>query len=105
MKTIYVSLLLMIPLLLAAADQDVPLPPPLTEQPAAQFEPQVTIRKEKTQTVREYRLNGVLYMIAITPKNAPTYYLIDTDGDGELETTRNELDPNIMIPSWTIFRW
>jgi hypothetical protein len=40
-------------------------------------EPEVTITKQAEQTVEEYRANGRLYMIKITPKMAP-YYLVMT---------------------------
>jgi hypothetical protein len=34
--------------------------------------------------VEEYRMNGVLYMVKVTPTVGPPYYLIDTTGDGNL---------------------
>ncbi|MCF6218800.1 MAG: DUF2782 domain-containing protein [Gammaproteobacteria bacterium] len=69
------------------------------------LEPKVTIHEDGRGLVEEYRLNGSLYMIKITPKVGHPYYLIDADGDGELESRRNELDPDVMIPAWMIFRW
>lgn len=93
------------PVLALSADPSVPPPPTLESNGLNNSAPEVTIRKRDGQEIKEYRINGVLYMIAIKPDNAPVYYLIDTDGDGELETRRRELDPNIMIPSWTLFRW
>lgn len=69
------------------------------------LEPKVTIHEDGRGVIEEYRLNGSLYMIKVTPAVGPPYYLIDTDGDGELESRRNELDPDVMIPAWIIFRW
>lgn len=70
----------------------------------AEKEPQVTIVQKGADTVEEYRLNGLLYMIKITPKKGPPYYLIDSDGDGNLETRRNDLMPG-SVPVWVLFRW
>lgn len=78
-------------------------PPSAGEQQA--IEPEVTIIRRKDRTVEEYRINGELYMIKVTPSKGVPYYLMDTDGDGSLETQRNNLDPNILVPSWVIFRW
>ena len=69
------------------------------------IEPEVTIIRRQDRTVEEYRINGELYMIKVTPTKGVPYYLMDTDGDGSLETQRNDLDPNILVPSWVIFRW
>ncbi len=75
------------------------------EEAQQAMEPKVTIHTDKRGLVEEYRLNGALYMLKITPKHGLPYYLVDADGDGELESRRNELDPDVMIPSWMIFRW
>ncbi len=75
------------------------------EEAEKALEPKVTITEDKRGMVEEYRMNGALYMIKVTPKVGPVYYLVDADGDGELESRRNELDPDVMIPSWMIFRW
>ena len=81
--------------------------PVFAEGVAAQqeLEPQVTIHQDDRGVVEEYRMNGALYMLKVTPKSGISYYLVDADGDGELESRRNELDPDVMIPSWMIFRW
>ncbi|HFD33177.1 MAG TPA: DUF2782 domain-containing protein [Gammaproteobacteria bacterium] len=67
--------------------------------------PDVRILTDKHATIEEYRANGKVYMIKITPKKGPPYYLVDADGDGELETRRNDILPNLLIPSWVIFSW
>jgi Protein of unknown function (DUF2782) len=91
----------------AAAEEPVSLPPPpppgLGDQ--EDIEPEVRIIKGEDQTIEEYRVNGQLYMIKVTPKNAPTYYLVDSDGDGSLESSPSEIEPRLMIPSWVLFRW
>ncbi len=86
---------------------NLPPPPPIVEGDAQEetFEPDVVIRKEEGQTVEEYRIHGQLYMIRVTPSVGKPYYLVDADGDGKLESRRFELDPDVMVPAWTIFRW
>jgi len=54
--------------------------------------------------IEEFEDGGVRY-IKVTPKKGPSYYLIDSDGDGDMDTHRYELSPNLLIPSWTIFTW
>lgn len=80
-------------------------PPPPKVQSGETLEPEVTIIRRETQTIEEYRVNGQLYMIRVKPDIGPTYYLVDADGDGNLETRRHELDPGFRIPGWVLFRW
>ena len=72
---------------------------------ASSLEPEVTIVQQRGKVVEEYRVNGHLYMIKVTPSMGFPYYLMDSDGDGVLETRRNDLDPDVLIPRWTIFEW
>lgn len=65
----------------------------------------VTIRGAETDVINEFRINGQLYMIRITPSKGAPYYLVDSDGDGDLETRWNELAPELLIPSWVLLRW
>lgn len=87
--------------------EPVPEPPPIPErvQSGEILEPEVTIIQREDVTIHEYRLNGRLYAVRIVPDNAPPYYLVDADGDGELETRRKELTPEILIPQWVLFSW
>ena len=86
------------------APTDAP-PPALPSDEREAMEPEVTIIRREDRTVEEYRINGQLYMVKITPSKGYPYYLVDADGDGNLETQRNELDPKILVPSWVILRW
>jgi len=72
-----------------------------TERPT----PDVTIIQGRDKTIAEYRIQGRLYMIKVTPRKGPPYYLVDTDGDGNLETHRSELTEDLLIPSWTLLEW
>ncbi len=88
----------------APSSVDAP-PPPMPSDDREQMAPEVTIIRNAERTVEEYRINGQLYMVKVTPSKGPSYYLVDADGDGNLETQRSELDPKILVPSWVILRW
>jgi hypothetical protein len=91
-----------------------PVPPSMPEQaetsdapPQAQdqeLQPEVTIIQRDGAAIEEYRVGGQLYMVKITPSKGLPYYLVDSDGDGVLETRRNELD-NPEVVKWRIFSW
>jgi hypothetical protein len=83
-----------------------PLPPPPAFDPdeAPADEPEVTITKEAEQTVEEYRANGKLYMIKITPKHGVPYYLVDDRGDGKF-VRQEGLDSGLRVPRWVIHRF
>ncbi len=71
-----------------------------------QLEPTVTIRDEEDRRIEEYRLNGRVYMIKITPKKGIPYYYIDVDGDGQLELDDNQQALNPVQPvQWKIKEW
>jgi hypothetical protein len=49
-------------------------------------------------------MNGQLYMIKVTPSIGKPYYLMDSDGDGSLETKSFELDSG-AVPNWILLEW
>lgn len=73
-------------------------------QDEAVDEPQVTISRQSEQTVEEYRANGKLYMIKITPKHGVPYYLVDDRGDGKF-ARQESLDSGFRVPRWIIFKF
>ena len=79
-------------------------PPPLPEE-EAEMQPQVVIRKRGQNTVEEYRINGRLYKVKVTPPGGASYFLMDTDGDGLMDTRRNDLNAEMVVPQWVLFRW
>lgn len=79
------------------------IPEPLAD--GQSIEPEVNIIQKKDRTIQEYRMNGKLYMIKVTPNVGLPYYLMDTDGDGALETKQHELDSGLLVPSWILFEW
>jgi hypothetical protein len=77
----------------------VPLP-----QLSEELEPEVTIEQRGEDTVHEYRINGALYMVMVVPKAGPAYYLVDTDGDGSVDTRFSDRR-QFQVPQWVLFRW
>jgi hypothetical protein len=95
----------------AAADDGefapVPEPPviPNRLEDGQPIEPQVTIRRRGENVVEEYRANGRLFMVRITPRVGKPYYLLDRDGDGRMESRMSELWDEFAVPQWVIFSW
>jgi len=85
-------------------DAVVPPPPPRVQSGEA-IEPDVTIIEKDEQRIEQYSINGQVYAAKITPVSGPAYYLIDTDGDGSLETRRNDIERNLQVPQWILFSW
>ncbi len=100
--------LLILPLLLInsqliAADLDLPLPPTMEKERA--LEPDVKIIKGNDKTLYEYRLRGELYLVKVVPAVGKPYYMVDSDGNGSLDSQTSELDPRLLVPTWILFRW
>lgn len=111
----------LIPLLFALAAQDAgPATAPAQDEPAAREEapipdkvhaapqgdalPDVTIRTEGNgDRVEEYRQNGRLYMVKVTPERGVPYYLMDTDGNGRFN--RGDVVEHVAPVYWTIYEW
>ena len=72
----------------------------MADQP--DLEPQVTIVQRGKEKVEEYRANGRLYMIKVTPPIGAPYYLVDYRGDGKF-SRQDGLDPGVHVPMWVIF--
>ncbi|PKF71001.1 DUF2782 domain-containing protein [Pseudomonas fluvialis] len=75
---------------------------PLLAEDAPSGEPEVTIRQEGDKTIQEYRVNGFLYAIKVTPKGGKPYFLVRADG--EAHWMRSD-KPDMLIPQWEIFSW
>ena len=83
--------------------EGIPIPPKIEGE---QLEPAVTIREGEDRMIEEYRINGQVYMVKVTPTGGIPYYYIDTDGDGrlELDTDKQALNP-VQPVSWKILEW
>lgn len=78
---------------------------PMPVQSGETMEPDITIIRKGKKTIQEYRKNGKLYMVKVTPAVGPSYYLIDTDGDGNMDVRQSDLDKGMNINQWKIFGW
>lgn len=67
-------------------------------------QPEVRIIRRKDTVIEEYRVNGHLRFIKITPSSGNPYYMVDTDGDGVLET-RSDNFANPPINQWILLEW
>ena len=84
----------------------VPPPPPGMEAFDAALEPQVTIVKTERETREEFRQNGRLYMVKVTPAIGPEYYLVDQQGDGNFVQQAGPGPGVAVSPAmWRIFSW
>lgn len=87
----------------AAPPPLVPIPPKV---PGEELEPTVTITEREGERIEEYRQNGRVYMVKITPVRGPAYYYLDEDGDGELELRESDRKLNPVRPVyWKLKEW
>lgn len=85
------GILLVAPLAALAAD----------DAPSA--DPDVTIRQDGDKTIQEYRQNGFLYAVKVTPKHGKPYFLVRADGTSPNFIRSDQ--PDMLIPQWEIFKW
>jgi uncharacterized protein DUF2782 len=112
MRSMLIALLLAVALPVAAqqskppALQPLPAPPPPPPgyEPDPAQEPTVNVIIKPTETVEEYRLNGRLYMVKVTPRNGKPYYLVDNIGNGKF-ARYDDYDTGLRPPSWVIFQF
>ena len=83
--------------------EEIAPPPALSDEEV--MEPEVTIIRRKDKTVEEYRMNGRLYMVKVTPTAGPPYYLVDNDGDGLFDQQMGDIYNDFKVPKWVIFSW
>jgi hypothetical protein len=76
-----------------------PPPPGLALDP--ELEPQVTITTRGEDKVEEFRVNGKLYAVKVTPPHGVPYFLMDEIGDG-IMNRRDSLDSGLRVPQWVI---
>lgn len=73
-----------------------PPPPPID----AAGEPSVRIPVQEGDKIEEIRNGDEVIMLKVTPKEGPTYYLVQTAGGGW--TRRGSLDDGVRVPMWVI---
>lgn len=74
-------------------------PPAITNEDLT--EPEITVIEKDGDVIEEYRVNGQLYMMKVTPKHGKPYYMHKEDQEGGWRI----LGPNepLSIPKWTLF--
>ena len=87
--------------------EEVPSPPPIpdTAEPGSTIAQEVTTRTEDGQTIEEYRHQGKLYMVRVTPRHGRPYVLVDQRGDGQFTRQDNPLGTGLRVPQWVIFEF
>ena len=101
-------------LALSAAAQQAPAPPklePLPEAPPTppeiaadpELKPQVTTVQRENETIEEYRVNGRLKMIKVTPRHGHPYYLIANAAAKGGFVRYDSLDSGLQVPLWVLF--
>ena len=65
---------------------------------------QVAVRTEKNgDPIEEYRVAGNLRMVKVTPARGAAYYLYDSDGDGRLDKSKDNVDVSPVY--WKLYGW
>ena len=65
---------------------------------------QVAVRTEKNgDTIEEYRVAGNLRMVKVTPARGAAYYLYDSDGDGRVDKSKDNVDVSPVY--WKLYGW
>ena len=114
--SILISLLVLTALVHAQSEQtepvqeefaDVPLPPELPDpiESGETIEPEISIIRTEQEVIEEYRLNGHLYMVKVTPFVGKPYYLIDENGDGQMEGKMSDIYNTPRVPQWVLIKW
>jgi hypothetical protein len=81
-----------------APDEKSPALAPLDDT----VQPEVTIIQRESETVEEYRINGRLYKVKVTPLRGEPYFLIDHRGDGTFVRQEGPGTPGLSVPQWVI---
>ena len=67
---------------------------------------EITITESKDSLIKEYRIEGQLRAIKVTPRNGfPAYYLVDNEGTGEFIKFGPDMGPEVKVPQWILFEW
>lgn len=84
----------------SSANQDAP---PTIAPSNGAAEPEVRVVQRGDQRIEEYRLNGKLYMMKVTPGKGTPYFLQDAEGAGQMKN----VDPSqrVVVPSWVLMRF
>jgi len=74
---------------------------PPSDPTAALQDPDVTRTvAENGDVIEQYRVNGRLKVVKVTPSRGPVYYLMDQDGDGKPDD-----EGPVSAVWWKLFEW
>ena len=59
----------------------------------------------RSTVIESRRESGQVYSIELQHSNAPTQYIEETDSDGNIESTSNDLEETPNLPKWKIGSW
>lgn len=77
---------------------------PENADPTAELEgADVTTRMVDGDRIDEYRVQGMLHVVKVTPRRGPVYYLVDRNGDGRLDTSEGEGTVSPVL--YKLFEW
>jgi hypothetical protein len=81
-----------------------PPPPEIADDTELQaaLEAQLKELQRANQTVVEYRHNGRLSMVKVTPQHGHPYYLLADAANGGF-IRRDSLDSGLKVPMWVLF--
>lgn len=106
--TLASALCLITGLAVAQVLEPIPEPPPIPSSvpasPAVNDNPAVTVLQRGDDMIEEYRYRGRLYMLKVTPRIGPAYFLMDIKGDGNM-VRKDSLDKDQPLPRWTLINW
>ncbi|MHC8440745.1 MAG: DUF2782 domain-containing protein [Candidatus Eutrophobiaceae bacterium] len=105
-------LLFLVPMAVIAEDlppnlEPLPAPPDAIDEDLAEddLDREILIKEGKDgEKIEEFRIDGKLYVIKITPAIGPPYYIIDHDGDGHPETRMDDLN-RIQAVEWKLWEF
>ena len=107
------TLLLALPAPILAEDPELeplPEPPPMPEEMslAEHLEPEQRIVREDDKVITQYVVEGVVRAVRIDHHGStlPSYYLVDSDGDGRLDRRSGVSDEQErLVAHWILMTW
>lgn len=86
------------------ANEEVPIASRSAMRPSEAEAPEVTIRtRPNGDVVEEYRVNGRLSYVRVTPQRGLPYTLRDTNNDGRLDS--RDTDAPVHPVYYTLYEW
>lgn len=109
-QILFILILSCLSLGLLAAEEKSKKTKPVQEAPKVQkgYVPkaEITIIEGTDSLVKEYRINGQLRAIKVTPTGGfPPYYLIDKKGTGDFVKIGPDMGEEITVPNWILIEW